>query len=556
MPEAARQHERVVEPKRRLDAAAEDIVLSPRVVDRLAFDEYVKLLRAEIEGAARESELLARRAEAGAVVLEQLERFMGDNGDAIEHAAEILAGIDQRMSESRRLLDQVDRRAANLSKASEHAEQAIEARAEAFQQRLRSIVDTAMDRFEETEDQLTARAASARRELLDRLEQMRSRGEETLARLDTRAAELSAEAEDAVTRAQARLDTLRGPARELLQSLETRAASLDVHAAEQETRLKASARGARADIEEAHGFVLAERAALATMIADARSFAETLGNDGAAIAAELRAQRDALLDEMGERAASVVERGVECLERAAATHAEAIATATKRAADAERSLRAALKAAASAAESGELRDAVARCAKAKADAATTAKQVASLDAQAATARSALAEAITEGAQRIDALDLRVEGLRNASSAEADRLATLLEAVQKDGEPSLVERVATRVRQQTRGELHDELEMATASLAALSERVRALEAASVTPKAEGAAPKPAPAKPRVKKPAAKKPAAKKAASGKQASNEAPATTKTQEMKPARGRQPDATAEAKPSAIDEPSPKPAA
>ncbi|MEO1511334.1 MAG: hypothetical protein AAFU70_04605, partial [Planctomycetota bacterium] len=61
MPEAQRQHDRMAEPKRRPDDAADGIVLSPRVIDRLAFDEYVALLKSEIEGATRESELLARR---------------------------------------------------------------------------------------------------------------------------------------------------------------------------------------------------------------------------------------------------------------------------------------------------------------------------------------------------------------------------------------------------------------------------------------------------------------------------------------------------------------
>ena len=39
------------------------MVLSPRVVDRVAFDELVALLRGEIGRASTESELLARRAE-------------------------------------------------------------------------------------------------------------------------------------------------------------------------------------------------------------------------------------------------------------------------------------------------------------------------------------------------------------------------------------------------------------------------------------------------------------------------------------------------------------
>ncbi|MEM7623905.1 MAG: hypothetical protein AAF235_11970, partial [Planctomycetota bacterium] len=113
MPEAARQPKTLTEPKRGLADAADDIVLTPRVIDRLAFDEYVAILKADITRAASESELLARRAEAGAVILEQLDRFIGTNGDTIEHAAEVLTGIDERLTASRALLDEVERRATN-----------------------------------------------------------------------------------------------------------------------------------------------------------------------------------------------------------------------------------------------------------------------------------------------------------------------------------------------------------------------------------------------------------------------------------------------------------
>ncbi|MEO0631436.1 MAG: hypothetical protein AAFY46_12050, partial [Planctomycetota bacterium] len=338
VPEAQRQHERLAEPKRRLDDAAGGVVLSPRVIDRLAFDEYVALLKSEIDGATRESELLARRAEAGAVILDQLERFMTGNGDAIEHAAEVLAGIDQRMAGSRALLDEVERRSVNLSKASQSAEQAIEARAEAFQSRLRSIVDTAMDRFEETEDQLTARAASARRELLDRLEQMRSRGEDTLSRLDARATNLAAEAEDTTARAEARLDALRGPAREVLASIEAKVAAFEALADERLSAFQTSATEIASSLDQAQQLARTERDAIAEAAASGREEATKLMQVFDDLVEQRRATIETLLTDLSDRAETLTDRGVGFIENAAERAAETITRSAETASQAEATL--------------------------------------------------------------------------------------------------------------------------------------------------------------------------------------------------------------------------
>ncbi|MEM8758439.1 MAG: hypothetical protein AAGF47_11735, partial [Planctomycetota bacterium] len=101
-----------------------ELFLTPRVIDRRTFEDYAALLRQSIAEAASESELLARRAEAAAVVLDQLERFMGDNGDAIERAAEILTDLDDRSCRLDALLVELDRRASAADKIGRDAEAA------------------------------------------------------------------------------------------------------------------------------------------------------------------------------------------------------------------------------------------------------------------------------------------------------------------------------------------------------------------------------------------------------------------------------------------------
>ncbi len=503
VPEATQQHssshERPGGPHP-LASTADEVVLSPRVIDRLAFDEYVRLLRAEIERATSESELLARRAEAGAVILDQLERFIGENSTEIERAAEVLAGIDERAESTRALLDEIDRRAGGLDRASRDAERAIEARAEAFQHRLRTIVDTAMDRFEETEDQLTARAASARRELLDRLEQMRSRAEETVSRLDDRTSALAGDAEAMLARAETRLETLRGPAKELLAEIDAKGAKLDARLDERLASLAAALESTteREDALRSIGESVIERAASACE--------STLEELRSTIASETRAY-----EAKAEESARSIREEVD----AARTGIRAVEQRlTDARTTAERTL-----------TSDELRAVLDECRDADSAVKAAAKQIESLTSQAETARRELAVAIVEGANRIDALDERASALRSAGSAEADRLASLLDAVREpsdgarewvealrsietDTPHALLEGLIERVREETRAEVEAEfgvaLEMASASLASVCERVARLERS-----AGGAEPKPASKKRTSKKTASKKAATKKA-----------------------------------------------
>ena len=511
--EAARQPERLAVPKRRLDAVSQDIVLSPRVIDRLAFDEYVALLRAEVENATKESELLARRAEAGAIILEQLDRFIDSNGETIEHAAEVLAGIDERMAASRKLLDDVDRRATNLHKASQQAEQVIEARAEAFEQRLRSIVDAAMDRFEDTEDQLTARAASARRELLDRLEQMRSRGEATIARLDSKAGELSEEAEETVARAQSRLDALREPVRQLLGSIESKAAALAAGSEEHAARLIAEAEAGAAKIESAAAAVEQRLDDLSLATTAATETERAVREAAGALGLESRELAEAALAELKSEAASVVEASASSLEQAVALHQDAIRSGVEDARTAESSLRAASTSLTKTAASDDVRRVVELCG-----------QIESLTSQTDAARATLADAIVEGAERIDGLAERGTRLGADARRESDRLESLMADLGAIGDDSLVERIASAVRAEVERETRDELEMATASLAALAERVRVLESNDATLK------KPSTRKSTAKKPAYKAKTSTKATAAKRAT--AKPAAKSTETKPTK------------------------
>ncbi|MEO0661722.1 MAG: AMP-binding protein, partial [Planctomycetota bacterium] len=134
------------------------------------------------------------------------------------------------------------------------------------------------------------------------------------------------------------------------------------------------------------------------------------------------------------------------------------------------------------------------------------------------------DAIVEGAERIDGLAERGTRLGADARRESDRLESLMADLGAIGDDSLVERIASAVRAEVERETRDELEMATASLAALAERVRVLESNDATLK------KPSTRKSTAKKPASKAKTSTKATAAKRAT--AKPAAKSTETKPTK------------------------
>lgn len=164
----------------------DEIFLTPRVIDRKSFEQYAASLRQSLEETTRESDLLARRAEASAVVLERLERFVGSHGDIFERASQFIESIDDRQDSTNQLLEKITRQTESANKAVREIETLVRDRGEAFEQRLITLATDALDRFEQTRDELAKNAAMLRRDLTDRLEQIRERGEAVIGTLEDR----------------------------------------------------------------------------------------------------------------------------------------------------------------------------------------------------------------------------------------------------------------------------------------------------------------------------------------------------------------------------------
>ncbi|PHQ78371.1 MAG: hypothetical protein COB69_10160, partial [Phycisphaera sp.] len=166
---------------------ADEIFLTPRVIDRRSFETYAASLRQSLQETSRESDLLARRAEAAAVVLERLERFVGSHGDVFDRAGQLIESIDERQESTGELLGKLARMTESAKQASRDIESLIRERSEAFEQRLISLASAALDKFETTRDSFSKDAASMRRDLSERLDQIRERGETVVGTLEERA---------------------------------------------------------------------------------------------------------------------------------------------------------------------------------------------------------------------------------------------------------------------------------------------------------------------------------------------------------------------------------
>lgn len=163
------------------------IFLTPRVVDRGAFEAFASMLRASVEKAERESDLLARRAEAAASVLERLEGFVGSHADIFQRAGTLIDSIDQRQRSAGETLESLTKRSEQAQQAAREVEALVRERTEALEGRLGAVTASAVDGFESVRRSLASDASTMRRELSQRLEELRQRGESLIAGLEERA---------------------------------------------------------------------------------------------------------------------------------------------------------------------------------------------------------------------------------------------------------------------------------------------------------------------------------------------------------------------------------
>lgn len=206
--------------------ATEEIFLTPRVVDRRAFETFASMLRASVEKAEHESDLLARRAEAAASVLERLEGFVGSHADVFKRAADLIDTIDQRQRTAGDTLDALTKRVELAQQAARDVESLVRERGESFEARLTTLAQGTLDSFEAARQTLSGDASIMRRDLSQRLDELRQRGESLLASLEERAEHAGQGLAEQLTHLETARETLRVEHRETTRKLDEQSSEL------------------------------------------------------------------------------------------------------------------------------------------------------------------------------------------------------------------------------------------------------------------------------------------------------------------------------------------
>ena len=148
-----------------------EVFLSPRVVDREAFDDFAGVLRAIVDDA----HALGGSIESGAVsakkTLDALERSESALRPKIDMAARVLASMDERIERLESLLTRAERGAQSLEQAESRVAEMIDTRVRALESRIEDVVAGAEVRLNTSAVETTTRVEEALRATERSLEQ-------------------------------------------------------------------------------------------------------------------------------------------------------------------------------------------------------------------------------------------------------------------------------------------------------------------------------------------------------------------------------------------------
>lgn len=183
----------------------QEVFLSPRVVDREAFNDFSGSLRKLIEEAAEQRAAL-REAAAGATTAQQaLKDAAGKNQPKLEAAIRALQLLDQRAGDAERALSAALEASAGLQAARDEILDLARQKGDELAERIGSLVSAGEARL----TTVLERAEATARARFDELESRARAAEERLAKLlehaESAASRLGEQAETRVTHAEARL---------------------------------------------------------------------------------------------------------------------------------------------------------------------------------------------------------------------------------------------------------------------------------------------------------------------------------------------------------------
>lgn len=234
-----------------LSQPVSEVFLSPRVIDREAFNDYAGSLRRLIEQSAdRGDALRAATAEADAAH-QQLRDLATRHTARFELAAKAMAGLDERSAKAEQMLLAVQQAALSLDTFRAEAAEIVNASAAAGRARLEEDQALAearlretLDRAEAVERRLAAVAADTERVVAEREALMEQRAEAVMGRWQGRIERAAAEAH-------ARAEAARIASDSLTQRLDTFSAVVDSRLVESRQSISGCEARAVQSIEDA-----------------------------------------------------------------------------------------------------------------------------------------------------------------------------------------------------------------------------------------------------------------------------------------------------------------
>lgn len=170
------------------EPAIREVFLSPRVVDREAFNDYAGSLRRLIEQASGQAEGLRTAASEADQARSALRELTGKHQAKFDLAARLVQTLDQRAGEAERLLQSARDAAATLDALRGDADKAlaehaarldarIEQAAQATRERLEAMEQRMLDRLEALEAAALARVTAAADQAAQTIAQRRAESE-------------------------------------------------------------------------------------------------------------------------------------------------------------------------------------------------------------------------------------------------------------------------------------------------------------------------------------------------------------------------------------------
>ena len=172
----------VAEPPRQ-DASIREVFLSPRVIDREAFNDYASQLKQLIEHSAGHAEALKSAAAAAHTAQHQMQQAAVQNQPRLEAAAKALLAFDGKVKLAEQTIAEAERVGRELLARHQHAMDVLDNRIAELADRAEQAANNAERRAAEAETQATLKIS----EMQARLEAM---GRDIDQRLDAKLTEI------------------------------------------------------------------------------------------------------------------------------------------------------------------------------------------------------------------------------------------------------------------------------------------------------------------------------------------------------------------------------